>query len=78
MKTSGFLKLASNDYFKGAIMAILGAIVGLVQGTIDAGSFTFDWPSIGRASLVALIAYLTKNLFTNNKDQFAKKDIKIL
>jgi len=78
----GFLSLGTKDFFKGLIVAVFTAIVSnlyeLIQNSITAGTFT--WPTgeeIKKAAfygIAALGAYLMKNLFTNNQDQFMKKD----
>ena len=58
-----FLTLNVRDFLKGLIIAILTG-VGTALTVPDP---TFK--SIGIASLVGLISYLTKNLFTNSKDE---------
>lgn len=56
-----------NDFWKGLIMAVLGAIVGFVQGVIESGELVFDWKAIWRLALGAAIAYLAKNFFDKPK-----------
>jgi hypothetical protein len=73
-KLSNFLSLNKRDFIKGLFMAVGGAAIGLIYSTIQAGSLTFDWPTIGKAALTAAISYLMKNLFTNSQDQLGKKD----
>lgn len=63
-----------NDLLKGLIMAVLGAVIGLVSASVDAGSIDFNWSAIGKAALIAGIGYLCKNLLTNSNDQFMKKE----
>lgn len=75
MKSAGIFKLNLLDFIKGFVVAILGAVVGLVQTSISAGDFHLDWKAMGTAALISGIAYLTKNFFTNNKDQILAKDI---
>lgn len=74
MKKTGLFSLGFNDFIKGLIVAILGAVVGIIKGSVDAGSLKFDWKAIGAAALIAALAYLAKNLLTNSKDQFLTKD----
>lgn len=71
---SGFFKLNVQDFIKGLVMAVLAAIVAIVKTTVEAGSLSFDWPTIGKYALVAATSYLTKNLFSNSKGDFATKE----
>lgn len=71
---AGFLKLDIKDLSKGLILAVLTSVVTIISTTIEAGSLTFNWPLIGKVALVSALGYLTKNLFTNNKGEFAAKD----
>lgn len=73
-KLSSFLRINIRDFAKGIIIAMLGAVIGLITATIEQGSLTFDWPVIGKTALLAALTYLTKNLLTNNKDEFLAKD----
>jgi hypothetical protein len=61
---SDFLKLNLNDILKGLLMAVLTPVVVIVQQSIEAGAFTFDWKSIGLAAVGGGFAYLVKNFFT--------------
>ena len=61
---SDFLKLNLNDILKGLLMAILTPVVVIIQQSLDAGLFVFDWKSIGLAALSGGVAYLVKNFFT--------------
>lgn len=64
MKTSNFLSLNWRDIAKGLLMAILTPAVVIVQQSLESGVFTFDWKSLGLASLAGGVAYLVKNFFT--------------
>lgn len=61
---SDFLKLNFNDILKGLLMAVLTPVVVIVQQSLEAGVFVFDWKSIGIAALSGGVAYLVKNFFT--------------
>lgn len=74
MKTSNFLSLNLRDIAKGLLMAILTPVVVIVQQSIESGTFTFDWKSIGVAALGGGVAYLIKNFFTSNKPQGIASD----
>jgi hypothetical protein len=71
---SKFLNLNLRDITKGVIIAVIGAVIGIVTATIEAGHLNFDWPLIGKTALLAAITYLAKNLFTNSRDEFLKKE----
>ena len=76
MKSSSFFSLGWSDLGKGLIMVVLGAVFGVIQGSINAGSFAFNWTDIWHASLAAGITYLAKNILTNSSDQFATPEKK--
>lgn len=61
---SKFLSLNWQDVLKGLVMAVLTPAIVIIQQSIESGSFTFDWKSIGVASLAGGFAYLVKNFFT--------------
>ena len=68
MNNKKLFKLGARDFLKGMVIAILTGI-----GT----ALTIPDPtlkSVGIASLVGLISYLTKNLFTNSKDEILKSE----
>ena len=64
MKKSKFLSLNWLDIGKGLVMAILTPAAVIVQQSIEAGTFTFDWKVIGLAAVGGGFAYLVKNFFT--------------
>lgn len=68
MKTSNFLSLNLRDIAKGLLMAVLTPVVVIIQQSIEAGVFTFDWKSIGLAAIGGGVAYLAKNFFTKPTD----------
>lgn len=59
--------LSLNDFWRGLIMAIGGAVFQIVVDTIQQGSLTFDWKKIGTAALGAAVVYLSKNFFQTPK-----------
>ena len=75
---SGFLKLHLWDFIKGLIVAILTGIMTFLSTYLQTGTEVNEnlWAKVGIAGLISLLAYLLKNLFTNNKDQFLTKDKK--
>lgn len=62
--TSKQFTLNINDWWKGLIMAVGGAVFQIIVDTINSGSLTFDWAAIGKTALGAIIVYLGKNFFT--------------
>jgi hypothetical protein len=68
---SEFLKLGKNDFIKGLLVASLGAALGVIEPAVAAGTIlsTTVLTGAGKAGLVAGLAYLTKNLFTNSQGE---------
>ena len=75
MKQAGLFSLNWKDLGKGLIVAVLGAVATIIQTSIADGNLHFDWVAMGKVALITALAYLTKNLFTNNKDEFMVKDV---
>ena len=63
-QSSAFLNLNWQDFAKGLIMSVLGAIGAVVQSSFAAGVFTLDWESIWQVAMVTGVAYIMKQLFT--------------
>ena len=60
-------KLASHDFVKGAIVAILAAIFTYLAGVFNSPSFDLtqiDWFYIGKIAFTAFVAYVSKNFIT--------------
>lgn len=71
MKTSNFLSLNWRDIFKGIVMAILTPVIVLIQQSVEAGVFVFDWKSLVLSAIGGGIAYLIKNFFTQPKEVYS-------
>lgn len=71
MKQSNFLSLNWADFGKGLLMAILTPVVVIIQQSLEAGVFTFDWKSIGLGAIAGGVAYLVKNFFTPSAQEKA-------
>ena len=56
-----------NDFWKGLLVAVGGAIVSAALTSLEQGSLTFDWKKIAVGALTAGLAYLGKNLFDKPK-----------
>lgn len=53
--------LQTRDFVKGLLIAVLTAVLALVQTSLQAGELNFDWKVIGTAALSAGLAYIVKN-----------------
>lgn len=74
MKFSDFLKINVFDLSKGLIVAALTAVIVLISDTISAGTWTFNWTHIWQTGVAAAVAYLMKQLVTNNQGEILQKD----
>jgi len=71
--------LKAKDFIKGLILAIITAVVTFLTDALQSG-ITIDvtfYKRIALAAVIAFMAYLVKNFFTNSNDQFAKPEIKL-
>jgi hypothetical protein len=68
---STFLSLNLRDFFKGLILAILAALITWAYEAIQSGSLfgPGSLKAAGMVALAAILAYLTKNLFTNTQGE---------
>jgi hypothetical protein len=55
-------------------MAVLTTVITIIYQTVEAGSLTFDWKSIGTMALTSALAYIMKNLFTNSTGKLFGKE----
>lgn len=62
--TSTFLGLDLKDFLKGVVMAVLVPVITIITQSLDAGTLTFNWVSIGIAALSGFLGYLVKNFLT--------------
>jgi hypothetical protein len=79
MKRSSFLTLGISDFWKGLIVVVLTAVLTSIYQLIEAEGLNITWAQVKviiSASLLAGIAYILKNLTTNNKGEILKKDKK--
>lgn len=66
---SALLKLNSNDFVRGLIVAVFGAVLGVLQQALTEHGVdvtTYDWGGILNVALTAGIAYLAKNWMTDD------------
>ncbi len=67
MKTSPLFSLNLADLGKGLLVSAGGAAITALESAIRAGSFSFDWKTIGGVAVAAGLSYLGKNFFTPAK-----------
>lgn len=65
-----------SDFWKGLILAALTNVLLSLYAIINTGTFPThaDWIDMLRATLAIIIAYLLKNLGTNNVGELFKED----
>jgi hypothetical protein len=64
MKTSALFTLNFRDLAKGLLVAVGGAVIAAVESSIQAGTLTINWKTIGSVALASGLSYLAKNFFT--------------
>jgi hypothetical protein len=73
---SKLFNLNLKDVIKGFVLAVITSVVAAIYQIVQEGNLP-ELPqlkTIALAGLAAGIAYLMKNLFSNNNGDFAKKD----
>lgn len=73
---SKILRLDFEDFLKGLLVAILTSIFAVIGESLNNGYFSFEWPIILNAGIVGGLAYLSKNLLSNNSGQFLTRNKK--
>lgn len=73
---STFLSLNTTDFLKGLVVAVLTSVLTIIYTSVQSGSLVFDWKTIATTALTSAIAYVSKNLLTNSKEQFLIKEQK--
>lgn len=74
---SNFFNLNLRDLFRGGVISVGTAFVGLLSAFLQAHATLPDLSTVETwlgAALAAGVVYLSKNLFTNSNDQLGKKD----
>jgi len=52
------------DAARGLLIAVLASVLVVIENSIDAGDFNFNWRNISKVAVSAGVAYLIKNYFT--------------
>jgi len=74
---SGIGKINVRDFIRGALLAGFTALVSGIYQAINLDGFAFDWlhfKPIVLSAGSAFVAYIAKNLLTNNVGQIATQD----
>lgn len=72
--TSELFTVNIQDFSKGAILAVLVALLAAVQQALATNGLdfaSFDWAYIVQVSITALIAYILKNYLSDQDGAFA-------
>jgi hypothetical protein len=64
MQTSSLFSLNLKDLGKGLLVAVGGAAITAIETSVQAGTLTFSWKTIGGVASAAGLSYLVKNFFT--------------
>jgi hypothetical protein len=73
---SGLFKLNWKDVVKGFVVAFISSILTAVVATLQGGGLPSpeEFKTVLIVGLGSGVAYLIKNLFTNDKDEILKPD----
>lgn len=73
---SGLGKIQLSDFWKGLLLAALTNILLGAYAIINTGAWPThaDWMTMAKSTLAIVIAYLLKNLGTNNTGELLQKD----
>lgn len=63
-QTSKLFSLNWQDALHGLIMAVGSAVLTAVYNSIQSGSITINWPTIGSVASIATVTYLLKKFFS--------------
>ena len=68
---SELFKLATADWVKGLITAVIGAVLVTVQQAISNGGVaSIDWQFVSGVAITAGVSYLVKNFFSDGSGKF--------
>ena len=73
------LRLGTSDLIKGFLLSIITVVLTSLLSSLELGTIPTDfafWRTEAILGLSAGISYLVKNLLTNSKDEFLKKENK--
>jgi len=56
--------LGLTDILKGLLLAVISAVLTVLENSLAQGSLTFNWKAIGLVAATTAVSYLLKNLFS--------------
>ena len=65
-------RLNGKDFIKGLVVAVLVAVLAVIQNLLKEKGLDLtavDWQSVGNVAVTAAVAYLGKNLITDENDK---------
>ncbi|MCY7291353.1 MAG: hypothetical protein LH615_04140 [Ferruginibacter sp.] len=71
---SKLFTLNVQDLSKGLIIAVLTSVLTVIFQSLQLGELNFNWKLILLTALTSSVAYLLKNLATNNEGEILSKD----
>lgn len=66
-------ELQARDFIRGAVLAVIAAVITPLIQSAGNGEWTIDWPTIGNTALIAFLGYIGKNLAEPTKEITVKK-----
>lgn len=66
---TGMFTLGWDDFGKGLVMAVLGAVLGFIYPLLVSHT-PISWELVGYTAATAFVSYLLKNFFSNTQGQF--------
>lgn len=72
---SDFLRLNVRDFVRGLVVAVLAAIISWAAGVFQPGVdfATIDWSAIWQIAITSGVAYVAKNLLSDDQGLFLGK-----
>lgn len=76
MENSAFLSLKVKDFGRGLLVAVLASVFTVLTGALQSPDFSFssfDWGEVGKIAIATAVAYLSKNLLSDESGKFLGK-----
>jgi hypothetical protein len=67
---SKLFALASSDYVKACVLAVLTPVVGYLYDILGSGSVAIDWQQVKMLAVTSFLGYLLKNFLTAKDGKF--------
>ena len=71
---SKLLNIDFKDVIKGLLMAIIGAVIGVLLESFEKGEFAINWKLITATALAAGLGYIKMRFLSNNQGQFLMRN----